>query len=192
MGITSVLSYVHACTTYIYNSSNVHCAQWGSSLVFPSAIVLFVLFRFTDSNYQSSIFKLFCQSCICWPFFDLRILISPFYIFKLFCLYFIFWPLRCLSFFDLRILMNPLVYSNSSVCHLFLAIVLHVLLRFTDSDYLSGIFKIFCLPFIFWPLCCLSFFDLRNPISPLVSSNSSASTLSFGHCVVCPSLIYGF
>ena len=25
----------------------------------------------------------------------------------------------------------------------------------------------------FWPLCCLSFFDLRVLISPLVSSNSS-------------------
>jgi hypothetical protein len=32
-------------------------------------------------------------------------------------------------------------------------------------------------------LCCLSFFDLRLLITPLVS---------FGHCVVCPSLIYGF
>jgi hypothetical protein len=27
--------------------------------------------------------------------------------------------------------------------------------------------------FFFWPLCCLSFFDLRIPITPLVSSNSS-------------------
>jgi hypothetical protein len=55
-----------------------------------------------------------------------------------------------------------------------LAFVLSVLLWFTDSDY----------PFsIFWPLCCLSFFDLRILITPSVS---------FGLCVVCPSLIYGF
>ena len=28
-----------------------------------------------------------------------------------------------------------------------------------------------CLSFFFWPLCCLSFFDLRILITPLVSSN---------------------
>ena len=40
----------------------------------------------------------------------------------------------------------------------------------------------FCL-FFFWPLCCLFFFYLRILITPLVS---------FGHCVVCSSSIYGF
>jgi hypothetical protein len=44
---------------------------------------------------------------------------------------------------------------------------------FPASDYPFG---------IFWPLCCLSF-DLRLLITPLVS---------FGHCIVCPSLIYVF
>jgi hypothetical protein len=39
-----------------------------------------------------------------------------------------------------------------------LAIVLSVLLWFTDSDYLFG---------IFWSLCCLSFFDLRILITSL-------------------------
>jgi hypothetical protein len=29
------------------------------------------------------------------------------------------------------------------------------------------------LYFFFWPLCCLFFFDIRNLITPLVSSNSS-------------------
>jgi hypothetical protein len=28
--------------------------------------------------------------------------------------------------------------------------------------------------FFFWPVCCLSFFDLRIQITPLVSSNSSS------------------
>ena len=43
------------------------------------------------------------------------------------------------------------------------------------------------LTFFFWPLCCLSFFDLRILTSPLVSSN-----FSFCDSPVCPSLIYGF
>jgi hypothetical protein len=33
------------------------------------------------------------------------------------------------------------------------------------------------LSFFFWPLCCLSFFDLRILITPLVSSNSSCQTI---------------
>jgi hypothetical protein len=37
-------------------------------------------------------------------------------------------------------------------------IVLSVLLRYTDSDYTFG---------ILWPLCCLSFFDIRILITPL-------------------------
>jgi hypothetical protein len=40
------------------------------------------------------------------------------------------------------------------------AIVLSVLLRYTDSDY----------PFdILWPLCCLFFFDIQILITPLIS-----------------------
>jgi hypothetical protein len=54
-----------------------------------------------------------------------------------------------------------------------LAIVLSVLLRCTDTDYLFG---------IFWPLCCLFFFDVRILITPLIS---------FGHCVVCSPSMYG-
>jgi hypothetical protein len=50
-----------------------------------------------------------------------------------------------------------------------LAIVLSVL--FTDFDYLFG---------IFWPLHCLSYLQI------LITS-----LVSFGHCIVCPS-IYGF
>ena len=93
----------------------------------------------------------------------------------------IFWPVCCLIF-DLRILITPLVsFGQCVVCPsiygfwlplwYLLASVLSDL-RFTDSDYPFG---------IFWPVCCLSF-DLRILITPLVS---------FGQCVVCPS-IYGF
>jgi hypothetical protein len=46
-------------------------------------------------------------------------------------------------------------------------------LRFTDSDWP------YC---IYWPLCCLSFYWWIL-IAPMVS---------IGHCVVCPSFIYGF
>ena len=34
------------------------------------------------------------------------------------------------------------------------------------------------MSFFFWPLCCLSFFDLPILISPLVSSNASAHPAS--------------
>ena len=72
-------------------------------------------------------------------------------------------------------------------------IALSVLLRCTASDYPFGILLPLCfLSFfdvqllitplgILWPLCCLSF-DVQLLITPLVS---------FGHCVVCPSM-YSF
>jgi hypothetical protein len=46
-----------------------------------------------------------------------------------------------------------------------MAIVLFVLLQYTDSDYHFG---------IFWSLCCLFFFDILILTTTLVS---------FGHCV---------
>ena len=99
---------------------------------------------------------------------------------------FFFWPLYCLSFFNLRLLMTPLVsFGHCIVCPsstygfwwplwYLLAIVLSVLLQLTASDDPFG---------IFWPLYCLSFFNSRLLMTSLVS---------FGHCVVCPSSIYGF
>ena len=98
----------------------------------------------------------------------------------------IFWPLYCLSLLDLQLLITSLVsFGHCVVCPCLiysfwlplwylLAIVLSVLVWFTASDYLFG---------IFWPLCCLSLFDLQLLITSLVS---------FGHCVVCPCLIYSF
>jgi hypothetical protein len=98
----------------------------------------------------------------------------------------IFWSLCCMSFFDLQLLITPLVSFGHCVVYpslidsfwlplwYLLAIVLYVLLWFTASDYPFG---------IFWPLCCIFLFDLQLLITPLVS---------FGHCVVCPSLIYSF
>ena len=94
----------------------------------------------------------------------------------------IFWSLCCLSF-NLRLLITPLVsFGHCVVCPSsiygfwlplwYLLVIVLSVLRFTASDYPFG---------IFWSLCCLSF-DLRLLITPLVS---------FGHCVVCPS-IYGF
>jgi hypothetical protein len=54
------------------------------------------------------------------------------------------------------------------------AIVSSVLLQCMPSDYPFG---------IFWPLYRLSYFDVCLLITPLVS---------FGHCIVCPTLIYAF
>ena len=48
-----------------------------------------------------------------------------------------------------------------------------VLVGFVLFDLLCVCFVDHFLSFFFWPLCCLSFFDLRIPITPLVSSNSS-------------------
>jgi hypothetical protein len=101
-------------------------------------------------------------------------------------LYIFFWSLCCLFFFDIRILITLVVsFGHCVVCSssiygfwlplwYLLVIVLFVLLRYTDSDYPCG---------IFWPLCCLFFFDIRILITLVVS---------FGHCVVYSSSIYGF
>ena len=144
--ITPLVSFGHCvvCSSQIYGFS--------LPLWYLLAIVLSVLLRFTDSHFPFGIF----------------------------------WPLCFLFFLDLRILITPLVsFGHCVFCssqiygfsfplwHL-LAIVLSVLLRFTDSHFLFG---------IFWPLCCLFFLDLRILITPLVS---------FVHCVVCSSQIYGF
>jgi hypothetical protein len=98
----------------------------------------------------------------------------------------IFWPLCCPFFFYLQILITPLVsFGHCVVCSssiyrfwlplwYLLVIVLSVLLRYTDS---------YCPFSIFWSLCCLFFCDIQILIAPLVS---------FGHCVVCSSVIYEF
>ena len=178
----------------------VHCivcpsTLYGFSLLlwYLLAIVLSVLLRFTASHYSFGIFwPLYCLS-----FYALRLLITPLVSFGHcivcpstlygFSLPFgIFWPLYCLSFYALRLLITPLVsfghcivcpstlYGFSLLLWYLLVIVLSVLLRFTASHYSFG---------IFWPLYCLSFYALRLLITPLVS---------FGHCIVCPSTLYGF
>ena len=193
-----------------------HSTLYGFSLHlwYLLVIVLSVLLRFTASHYTFGIF----WSLYCLSFYALRLLITPLVSFghcivcpsRLhgFSLPFwyllaivlsvllrftashypfgIFWPLYCLSFDALRLLITPLVsfghcivcpstlYGFSLLLWYLLAIVLSVLLRFTASHYSFG---------IFWSLYCLSFYDLRLLITPLVS---------FGHCIVCPSTLYGF
>jgi predicted nucleic acid-binding Zn ribbon protein len=177
-----------------------HCVVCSSSIYgfwlplwYHLAIVLSVLLRFTASDYPFGIFWPLC----CLFFFDLQLLITLLVsfghcvvcsssIYGFWLPFGIFRPLCCLFFFDLRLLITPLVsFGHCVVCSssiygfwlplwYLVAIVLFVLLWFTDSDYPFG---------IFWPLCCLFFFDLRLLITPLVS---------FDHCVVCPSSIYSF
>ena len=98
----------------------------------------------------------------------------------------IFWPLYRLSYFDLCLLIiSSVSFGHCIVCPssiyafwlplwYLVAIVSSVLLRLMASDYLFG---------IIWPLYRLSYFDLCLLIIPLVS---------FGHCIVCPTLIYAF
>ena len=166
--------------------------------------------RVTASNYPFGIFWPLC----CQSFFELRLLIIPLvsfghcvvspssYGFWLSLWYLlaivlsvlrvtasdypfgIFGPLCCRSFFELRLLIIPLVSFGHCVVSpssygfwlslwYLLAIVLSVL-RVTASDYPFGIFG---------SLCCRSFFELLLLIIPLVS---------LGHCVVSPSMSYGF
>jgi hypothetical protein len=91
------------------------------------------------------------------------------------CIYFVD---RCLSLctfsFGQCVVCSSSVYGFWWLLWYLLASVLSVLLRYTDSDYSFG---------IFWPVCCLFFFDIRILITPLVS---------FGQCVVCSSSVYGF
>ena len=112
----------------------------------------------------------------------------PFGIFKLF-LFSFFWSLYCLSFFDLRLLITSLVSSNCS-CTFSFGHCIAFFLWFTASDYLFGIFKLVLFSF-FWSLYCLSFFDLRLLITPLISSSCPCSLFS-GHCIAFLSLIYRF
>jgi hypothetical protein len=113
--------------------------------------------------------------------------------------------LCCLSLFYLRLQMTTLVSCGyCAVCPssiygfrwplwYLLVIVLSVPVRFTTSDDHSGILSLCCLSLfdlrlqintgILWSLCCLSLFYLRLQMTTLVS---------FGHCAVCPSSIYGF
>ena len=96
------------------------------------------------------------------------------------------WPLYRLSYFNVCLLITPLLYVGhcivcpSLICAFWLpllymlAIVSSVLLQLMPSDY----------PFVIcWPLYRLSYFDLCLLITHLVS---------FGHCIVCPTLIYAF
>jgi hypothetical protein len=87
--------------------------------------------------------------------------------------YWIVISLICSLFFLLQVKEYKAMFCTSLFVLFLLVIVLSVL-RFTAFDYPFG---------IFWSLCCLPFFDLRLLITPLVS---------FGHCVVCSSSIYGF
>ena len=206
--ITSLVSCGHCivCSSTIYG--------FWLPLWYLVAIVLSVHLRFTASDYLFGIlWPLYCLF-----FYDLRLLItslvscghcivcsSTIYGFWLPLWYLvaivlsvllrftasdylfgILWPLYCLSIYDLRLLITSLVSCGhcivcSSTIYGFwlplwylVAIVLSVLLRFTASDYLFG---------ILWPLYCLFFYDLRLLITSLVSC---------GHCIACPSTIYGF
>jgi hypothetical protein len=121
----------------------------------------------------------------CMSIFDIRLLItSLWYLLAIVLhvrlrypasdyLFDISWPLYYMSVFDIRLLITPLVsFGHCITCSslisgfwlpiwYLLAIVLHVRLWYPASDYPFG---------IFWPLYCMSVFDIRLLITPLVSS----------------------
>ena len=171
---------------------------------FSLVIVLSVRLPCTDPGYPYGIF--FFGHCVVCP--------SSMYGSWLTLWYLFLWSLCCLSVFHVRILVTPMVSFS-------LVIVLSVRLPCTDPGYPYGIFFfghcVVCpssmygswLPlwYLFlWSLCCLSVFHVRILVTPMVSF-SLVIVLSvrlpctdpgypygiffFGHCVVCPSSMYG-
>jgi hypothetical protein len=156
-------------------------------------IILSVLRLFTASRYFFGIF----WSLYCLYFVYLLLMITSL-LYLSHCIvctssiyaydYFIgiFWSFYCPYFVSLRLPITSLVYcGHCIVCTssiygfwlllwYILVIVLSVLPLFTASDYTFG---------IFWSLYCPYFLYLRLLITPLVS---------FGHCIVGTSSIYGF
>jgi hypothetical protein len=152
--------------------------------------------RICISIYEFCVPLWYLLAIVSFIFFDIQILITALLsfdhcfvcsssIYRFWLPFGIIRPLCRLLFFDIQILITPLVSCGHCVVSSYslygfwlplwylLAIVLSVLLRYTDSDYPFG---------IFWPLCCQFFFDIRILITRLVS---------FGHCVVSSSSIYG-
>ena len=161
-------------------------------------IVLSVLLRYTDSDYLPLVY---CGHCVVCSSAIYGFWLPPFGI---------LWTLCCLFFCDIRILITSLWYIVD--------IVLSVLLRYTDSDYLplvycghcvvcsSAIYGFWLPPFgILWTLCCLFFCDIRILITSLwyivdivlsvllrYTDSDYLPLVYCGHCVVCSSAIYGF
>jgi hypothetical protein len=147
-------------------------AASGAGTVYPSGAPEFIPGFLWDSCYSNfSFICMFCRSLLV-------------------LLYFFFWPLCCLFFFDIQILITPLVsFGHCVVCFssiyrfwlplwYLLAIVLSVLLRYTNSDYLLLVsfghcvidhIVLFLLAIVFSVL--LQYTD--SDYLPLVSSNSS-------------------
>ena len=167
-------------------------------------IVLSVRLPCTDPGYPYGI--IFFGHCVVCP--------SSMYGSWLPLWYLILWSLCCLSVFHVRILVTPMVSFS-------LVIVLSVRLPCTDPGYPYGIFffghYVVCpssmygswLPlwYLFlWSLCCLSVFHVRILVTPMLSYSLVIvlyvrlpctdpgypyGILFFGHCVVCPSSMYG-
>ena len=160
--------------------------------IFWSLCCLFHLW-YTDSDYQTLVsfgHCVVCSSLIYWfwlPLWYLLVIVLsvllwytdsdyPFGIFWSLCCLFFCWYTESDYFgiFWSFVECSSLIYWFWLPLWYLLVIVLFVLLWYTDSDYHFG---------IFWSLCCLFFFDILILTTTLVS---------FGHCVVCSSLIYWF
>ena len=166
-----------------YLQTFAHC------IVCPSSIYGFWF------DYPRGIFKLLPIALSAFLWSTVSDLITP-VVSSSFCL------LHCLPFFDLRFLLWLPLWYLQTFAH---CIVCPSSIYGFSSDYPFGIFKL--LPIVlsallrstvpdlitpvvssnFCPLHCLPFFDLRFLIwLPLWYLQT------FSHCIVCPSLIYGF
>jgi hypothetical protein len=79
-------------------------------------------------------------------------------------------------------------------CPFQFVIVLSVLLLFTASDYLFGIFKLLfvLLPFFFVIVLSVLLFTASDYLFGIYKPLFVLLPFSFCHCIVCPSSIYGF
>ena len=118
----------------------------------------------------------------CWSLFVLLYFIF----WPLCCLSFFFWPLCCMSFFFWPLCCMSFFFWPLCCMSFFFWPLCCMSFFFWPLCCMSFFFwPLCCMSFFFWPLSCLYFFDLRNLITPLVSS-SSASSFSVAGFVVGP------
>ena len=110
------------------------------------------------------------------------------------CCPFLFWPLYCLFFFDVRILITPFVSSNSSYyiiscfisCHIKRYVYRCVFYMFIFVLFI--IFTYYCQKKLLHWLPASASIDIVIMLIIVITWRSVI--YSFGHCVVCSSLVY--
>ena len=102
----------------------------------------YLIFSFLCMFCRSLLYFFFCPLC-CLFFFDIQILITPLVSSDLFCTFSFVHCVVCSS--SIYRFWLPLWYLQTYFVLFLLSIVLSFLLRYTDSDYPFGVFKLFLL-----------------------------------------------